>query len=226
MIFIEVASIFLGIMANRPIRVNKITKGGGDNKKKATEIAYLISKRNSTMFIQVNINRNICHETILLTTMWLLLLERNMVEGISTPITALINCVCFYNMTSHIMMITICYVKIYGKMVNSILLAKSIYMNYIILYIFVIPIMYSYQTYITYYYFLKPLFKRSLQSMNLYSTQLIIVIYIVIIGLSLYRIKLYANKCFKDIQERDNNKKIIAANNNTAAPIEKKAKKK
>jgi hypothetical protein len=200
---IEIASIVLGMMASRPLKIYRKKKNGEISTTTPPEIVYRFSRRSTAMFIQVNINRNICHETILLTSAWLLLLERNMVEGISTPITALVNCACFYNMTSHIFMVTICYIKVYNNTVNRILFSRSIYANYIMLYGVVTPFLYSYQIYITYYYFLKPLFKRSLQSLEHYSTPLIIIIYIVMAGLALYNIKLYTGKCLRDMEEND-----------------------
>lgn len=145
-IFNVACTVYLTHLSKKPVKMRR------DKVTKRYSIAY--PRRDIASFFHVNMVRNVCHDTIMVISLWLVLLERTQVTMATVP-TVIINMYGFYNLSFY--MQEALFVPIAEKI--SGMKKGSLYYFNTLTRIFsfgVLPILFYIQLGITYSQFMKP----------------------------------------------------------------------
>ena len=147
---------------------------------------------------RLNFLRNLAHETILMISIWVILVERRS-EGVATVLTVLVNIYNLYNITFHSIIFLLFYIYT-GK--NGRKSYKSKFPSILWLTIAIaLPILLGFQAFAAYNYFTAPLLKRSAQIYTELILPTLIVGIFLIITVAAHVVSIYLNRAILAIVE-------------------------
>jgi hypothetical protein len=178
--------------------------------KKPVGASIAFPRRDVSSFFQINSIRNMCHDVILTTSMWLALLERTKVTLAIVP-TVIINVYIFYNMCVFLYeSYCIPFIESFADVRSK--KAEEAYNDYMTLFCFAIfPLMLVYQTILTYKYFLRTWINENATYLSDIDDQLCIgimaMIFIVAVSMVVMYIKKYArDRIRRELKRMNENK--------------------
>lgn len=143
------------------------------------------SRLSSSLVVHICLARNIAYENNLILGLWLCVVQRRN-EGIATLLTVLLNVYGVYNLTFHMIMTLVFYIKakpVLGKRNGIVWLYTSV----------IVPIMYAFYLFATYRYFVHPLMERNATIYRQLIVPTIIFAYLFIFNIAVFMASLYIN---------------------------------
>jgi hypothetical protein len=193
LIIVEVSSIvYVTALSKRPVNSN---------------VGVDLPRRDVSSFFQINAIRNMCHDVILTTSLWLALLERTKVTLAIVP-TVVINVYIFYNMCFFLYeSYCIPFIEIMASTKSK--KGEEFYTRFMILFCFgIFPPIFLYQTFLTYKYFLRAWINENATSLSDIDDQLCVGLMSLIFIIAVAMVVMYLKKYARDRIRRELKKEV------------------